>query len=106
MEGETGARYRVIGKKGLNKVRNIREKRMIQSFFDVVGSKPYPQLAKMGKSSKFHRDRVNTKREGREGDIIAVLFDGGTRRWSQKSEKEIYVFMTVLVPFDRTISYS
>jgi hypothetical protein len=38
---------------------------MIQTFFDVVGSKPYPLLAKMGKSSKYHRDRGNTKREGK-----------------------------------------
>jgi hypothetical protein len=72
---------------------------MIQSFFAVVGSKPYPLLA------KYHRDRGNTKREGKR-EILSLCCLTGDMKVEPMTAKEIYVFMTVLVPCDSTISYS
>jgi hypothetical protein len=64
----------MVGKKGLSKVLHNREKRIRQNFFAVVGSKPYPLFVKWTSPLNTTEIGENTKRKGREGDIIQ--FDG------------------------------
>ncbi len=94
----------MVGKKGLSKVLHNREKRIRQNFFAVVGSKPYPLFVKW-RSPLNTTEIVEIQRDRKGREILSMCCLTGDMKVEPMTAKEIYVFMTVLVPCDRTISY-